>query len=229
MLSSGRMESGGEHWSLKEQLIAVIGLVLAFGFVLRKAIFGGSGSPAQEAFVTIAAQWITLAVIAFIAFRALKLRAIDMGLRALKLVDWLLIPVTLIVALVAAGIVSRLFPSPAFAEASSLLALPLPTRVLLSVTAGICEEFLFRGYGITVLTCFIGNRWWAGLLSLVAFTLAHASLFGWTTALLVPGVLGLILTLLFLLRRNVVIGMIVHALIDGISLVLAPLAAAKSA
>ena len=94
MLSSGRMESGGEHWSLKEQLIAVIGLVLAFGFVLRKAIFGGLGSPVQEAFVTIAAQWITLAVIAFIAFRALKLRAIDMGLRAVGGGEERLIPLS---------------------------------------------------------------------------------------------------------------------------------------
>jgi hypothetical protein len=35
----------------------------------------------------------------------------------------------------------------------------------------------------------------------------------------------LILTLLFLLRGNLIIGLIVHVLIDGISLVLAPLAA----
>ena len=219
------MESGGDDWSLKERLIAGIGLILAFGFVLRKAVFGGFGSPGQEAIVTIAVQWLTVMVVAFIAFRGLHLHSAQLGLRALKLIDWLLIPVTLIVALMAAGIVSRLFPSPAFAEAAKLIALPLPTRVLLSITAGVCEEFLFRAYGITVLTHFIGNRWWAGLVSLVAFTLAHAALFGWTTALLVPGVLGLILTVLFLLRRNVVIGMIVHVLIDGFSLVLAPLAA----
>jgi hypothetical protein len=55
----------------------------------------------------------------------------------------------------------------------------------------------------------------------------HASLFGWTAALLVPGLLGLILTLLCFFRRNRIIGMIVHVLIDEISLVLAPLAAAK--
>ena len=223
----GLMKDQGGEWNLKERLIATIGLVLAFGFVLRKVIFGGSGSLDQEALISIAVQWTTLGIVAFIAFRGLKLYFDELGLRALKALDWLLIPITLIVGMVVAGMVSRLFPSPGFAEAAKLVALPLPTRVVLAVTAGICEEFLFRGYGISVLTRFVGNRWLAGLLSLVGFTLAHAGLFGWTSALLVPGLLGLILTLLFLLRRNVIIGMIVHVLIDGISLVLAPLAAAK--
>lgn len=219
--------SVGDGWNPKERLMAGMGLVLAFGFVLRKALFGTSGNLSQEPLVTIAVQWCTLGIVAVIAFQGLKFRSGELGLRALKPLDWLLIPVTLIVAMVVAGIVSRLVASSGLTQVANLLALPLLTRVLLAVTAGICEEFLFRGYGISVLTRFVGNRWLAGFLSLVAFTLAHAGLFGWTTALLVPGILGLILTLLFLLRRNLIIGMIVHVLIDGISLVLAPLAAAQ--
>ena len=218
------MNAGG-GWNLKERLIAGIGLVLAFGFVLRKAIFGAAGNLSQEALVTITVQWCTLGIVAIIAFQGLKFRSGELGLRVLRALDWLLIPVALIISMVAAGIVSRLTASSNLTQAANLLTLPLLTRVLLAVTAGICEEFLFRAYGISILTRFVGNRWLAGLLSLIAFTLAHAGLFGWTTAILVPGILGLILTLLFLLRRNVIIGMIVHVLINGIGLVLAPLAA----
>lgn len=109
-----------------------------------------------------------------------------------------------------------------------LLALPLPTRILLVVTAGVCEEFLFRGFGIAVLARLTGNRWLSGLLSLAAFTVAHAGLFGWTSALLIPCVLGLILTLVFLLRSNLFIVMIVHTLIDAVSLILVPMLAARS-
>ena len=52
--------------------------------------------------------------------------------------------------------------------------------------------------------------------------------FGWNSGLLIPCVLGFFLTLLFLLRRNVIIGMAVHALIDGISLILVPMVSTKA-
>jgi membrane protease YdiL (CAAX protease family) len=114
-------------------------------------------------------------------------------------------------------------PDPAKAAGARLLGLPLATRILLVVTAGVCEEFLFRGFGIAVLSQLTGNRWLSGLLSLAAFTVAHAGLFGWNSALLIPCILGLILTLLFLLRGNLFIGMIVHTLIDAVSLILLPM------
>ena len=46
---------------------------------------------------------------------------------------------------------------------------------LLSVTAGICEEVLFRGFLIAYLTTALGSPFWAGaLLSSLAFGLAHS-------------------------------------------------------
>jgi len=106
--------------------------------------------------------------------------------------------------------------------------LPLPARIVLVITAGVCEEFLFRGFGIAALTRLIENRRLSGLLSLAAFTVAHAGVFGWTSSLLTPCVLGLFLTLLFLLRKNLIIGMVVHALVDAIGLILIPMASTKS-
>jgi uncharacterized protein len=130
-----------------------------------------------------------------------------------------------ILSMIVAGIVSSLFPVPdsATAAVARLLGLPLPTRILFAVRAGVCEEFLFRGFGIAVLARLTRNRWLAGLLSLAAFTVGHVGLFGWSSGLLIPCFLGLILTLLFLLRGNLFIGMIVHILIDAIGLVLAPM------
>jgi membrane protease YdiL (CAAX protease family) len=210
--------------------MAGIGLLLAFGFVLRKAIFPTSAtSAAEEALNTIGVQWLISGIIAFIAFRGLRLRFSDLGIRVPRPLDWPIIVATLIVAMIAAGIVSSFFPAPDQAKAAvaKLLSLPLPTRVLLVITAGVCEEFLFRGFGIAVLARFTRNRWLSGLLSLAAFTIAHAALFGWTSALAIPFVLGLILTVLFLLRGNLFLGMIVHTVIDAISLILVPMLAAK--
>jgi membrane protease YdiL (CAAX protease family) len=221
----------GIRWSVQQCLIAGIGLVLAFGFVLRKVILRTPPASAlEDAVNTIAVQWLILGIAAFIAFRGLRLRYSELGLRVPRPLDWPITLATLIIAIVVAGSVSGLFPVPDHAKAAGarLLGLPLATRILLVVTAGVCEEFLFRGFGIAVLSQLTGNRWLSGLLSLAAFTVAHAGLFGWNSALLIPCVLGLILTLLFLLRGNLFIGMIVHTLIDAVSLILLPMLAGKS-
>jgi membrane protease YdiL (CAAX protease family) len=199
--------------------------------VLRKVVFPAPTTrPLEDAVTTIAVQWVTLGIVVFIALRGLRLRYGELGMRVPRPSDWPIALATLIIAIVVAGLVSGLFPVPDSAKAvgARLLALPLPTRILLVVTAGVCEEFLFRGFGIAVLARLTGNRWLSGLLSLAAFTVAHAGLFGWTSALLIPCVLGLILTLVFLLRTNLFIVMIVHTLIDAVSLILVPMLAARS-
>jgi len=218
-------------WNAQQRLLAGLGLVLAFGFVLWKVIFPiPLRSPPDEAVAAILVQWLTVLIVSFIAFKWLRLNRSELGLGVPRPLDWLIALGTFFLAMIAAGIVSSLFPAPESTKSAvaKLINLPLPTRILLVITAGICEEFLFRGFAITALTRFTGNRWLSGLLSLAVFTVAHAGLFGWHSALLIPCVLGLILTLLFLLRRNLVLGMAVHTLIDAIGLIIVPLAAAKA-
>jgi CAAX protease family protein len=220
----------GIRWNTQQSLLAGIGLVLAFGFVLWKVIFPIPSSAPDGAVAGILVQWLTVLIVSFIAFKWLRLDRSELGLRGPRPLDWPIALGTFFVGMLAAGIVSSLFPAPESAKSAvaKLVNLPLPTRILLVITAGICEEFLFRGFAITALNRFIGNRWLSGLVSLAVFTVAHARLFGWNSALLIPCLLGLILTLLFLLRRNLIIGMAVHTLIDAIGLIVVPLAASKS-
>jgi membrane protease YdiL (CAAX protease family) len=226
------MDSGGARirWDLRQRIFAGIGLILAFGFVLRKLIVPVSmPSPLHEAAVSILVQWSTSGIVAIIAFKWLRLNRGELGLRVPRPLDWPIALATLVIGMVAAGLVSSVFPAPVSARSliKDMISLPLPARILLVITAGICEEFLFRGFGIATLTRLIGNRWLSGLLSLAAFTVAHAGVYGRNASLLIPCVLGLFLTLLFLLRRNLIIGMVVHTLIDAISLILVPMASAK--
>lgn len=169
-------------------------------------------------------------MVALIAFNWLGMLPGELGLLPLRPLDWLITLVTLILAMVAAGTINSFIPSPGNEKISTrwLFQLPLSIRLLLALTAGVCEEFLFRGFGISVLTRLTKNRWLAGLLSLLAFTVGHVALFGWTSIVLVPAVLGLILTLLFLLRGNLFNGVIVHTLIDTIGLVVGPMMSSKS-
>ena len=224
------MDSGdaGSQWDSRQRLIACIGLVLAFGFVLRKLIVPVSApSPLYEAALSISVQWLTFGIVAFIAFKWLRLHRSALGIRVPRPLDWAIALATFVVGMIAAGVVSSIFlvSESAKSAVKALVSLPLPMRILLVMTAGICEEFLFRGFGIAALTRLIGNRWLSGLLSLAAFTVAHAGVFGWNSGLLIPCVLGFFLTLL---RRNVIIGMAVHALIDGISLILVPMVSTKA-
>jgi uncharacterized protein len=217
------MVSNHARLAPRDQFLAIVGLALAFGFVWLASLLPGGNFP-QRILLSIVFQWLTAAVVAIIALRLLAFTPSELGLRPPRPLDWPIALVTLILSLVVAGIVNSAFPPPEAARAASekLFGLPVFNRLVLVITAGVCEEFLFRGFAITALARLVGNRWLAALLSLIAFTLAHAGLFGWTTALLVPCVLGLILTLLYVFRGNLFIPMLVHAAIDAIGLLLGP-------
>jgi membrane protease YdiL (CAAX protease family) len=79
-----------------------------------------------------------------------------------------------------------------------------------------------RGYAIERLTSLLGNKWVAGVITLVFFTVAHFPF--WGIANSIPIFLGaLLLTLLHLLWRNLTVNIIAHITTDAIGFVLVPL------
>jgi len=82
--------------------------------------------------------------------------------------------------------------------------------VPLSVTAGVCEELLFRGYLVWVLQTWIG-LWPAAGVSMVLFGLAHAYQGGFGLRAFFAGVF---LGLFALATGSIVPGMALHALVD---------------
>jgi membrane protease YdiL (CAAX protease family) len=80
-----------------------------------------------------------------------------------------------------------------------------------SLTAGFCEEFLFRGYFIWALAPWLG--WWgAAALSLLIFASGHAYQ-GWNGALR-TGIVGAIFTLVVAIFGSLWPAIALHALID---------------
>jgi uncharacterized protein len=82
----------------------------------------------------------------------------------------------------------------------------------LSVTAGLCEEFLYRGYMIWFLTH------WMGLIPAVGagallFGLAHA--YQGPRGMAMTGAVGVFLGALYLVSGSIWLGMIAHALMDA--------------
>ena len=83
-----------------------------------------------------------------------------------------------------------------------------------SVSAGVCEELLIRGFLLHFLQAFVG-LYGAVILSSVLFGLCHIYQ-GWTNVLR-TGFVGLVLALVFVLTESLLIAIVLHFMIDAYS------------
>lgn len=112
--------------------------------------------------------------------------------------------------------------TPAGRGVEMLTNFPLELLIAVAVTAGITEEILFRGYPIERLTEVTGNVWVGAAITFVVFTLAHVAFWGVGGALQI-GVIGGVLTVLYVHRRNLVACIVMHTLNDLFAFVVVPL------
>ena len=84
--------------------------------------------------------------------------------------------------------------------------------VILSITAGICEETGFRGYVLTKLNLFLNNWCLTVALSSLCFGLGH--FYQGIGGVILTGTYGLMFCLLFIWRKSLVPGIIAHSLQD---------------
>lgn len=85
-------------------------------------------------------------------------------------------------------------------------------RVFVAVTAGPVEETLYRGYAVERLAWITGRRWLGGLIAALAFGLAHIPFWGLGPSLAADLPFGVVMTLFYLWRRDLVANAIAHAM-----------------
>ena len=95
--------------------------------------------------------------------------------------------------------------------------LPHTTRelvvfLLASLTAGVCEEFLFRGYFFVTLTPLIGS-WGAAALGVPVFGLLHG--YQGRSGILRTALAGAFLTLILAATRSLIPAIVLHTLMDA--------------
>lgn len=105
---------------------------------------------------------------------------------------------------------------------SAIVQAPLWFRFLLVTRAAVVEETAFRGYGFNRLTELTGSPMLAAAVTFVLFTLAHLSGGGWGQVV-IAAYGGLVLTILYLWRRNLWTNILAHWLTDGAAFILLPL------
>ena len=92
-----------------------------------------------------------------------------------------------------------------------LVAMPVWFRVLVGLMGGVIEEMLYRGYAIERLATITGRRRLAGAISAVAFGLAHVPMWGLTFALVAVLPMGVVMTIFYLWRRDLLANAFVHS------------------
>ena len=204
-------------------LVALFGPFLAF--VAARAVFGAAYSPSRVV-CGMVFHWVNFAVLIAIVVSFERRPLASIGLLPLR---WWTIPAGMLggvaIALFSGTLVSALRLSAETPSATYFMSLPFWMRLALVITAGVFEETLYRGYAIERLTTLWGSKWAACLATVALFTLAHLPGADWS-ALLPIGIVALLVTLLYLWRRDLVLNIIAHATIDAMGLLLNPVLAA---
>ena len=104
------------------------------------------------------------------------------------------------------------------AAISPRTAFELPAFLGVSLTAGFCEELLFRGFLIWVLQPLVG-LWLAAALSALLFGAAHA--YQGLAGVIRTGLFGLVFTAIVLLTGSLWPAIVLHAVVDAMGGVLA--------
>jgi membrane protease YdiL (CAAX protease family) len=95
--------------------------------------------------------------------------------------------------------------------AQRLSMLPIWFRLVLAVTGGAIEETLYRGYATERLVALTGRVWLGAALAALGFGIAHIPAWGIAFALTVDLPFGLLMTLVFLWRRDLLANILAHS------------------
>ncbi|WP_194288498.1 CPBP family intramembrane glutamic endopeptidase [Ornithinicoccus halotolerans] len=174
-----------------------------------------------EALVGFAVLWASACLVLVVVRRGEQASWASVGIRRTPPL-WLLIAVGIGILLsllvpalsLLAGLV---LPTAAGTGGVDTVATSLPWALILLgvVTAAVTEELLFRAYPIERLLARFRSPWAAVLVPLVPFTVIHAQEWGIAHVIGVVIPLGLALSVLYLWRRNLLVVVVAHLLVDA--------------
>jgi membrane protease YdiL (CAAX protease family) len=205
----------------------IVGLLLALG--LPFCHLGDLGRAYSDLGPLIGGDvfwWVLfIAIIAYVMFVE-RLPLSSIGFRMPGVWDIVLGVIAGIAIFMGTGIIFQ-FVLPAMhisvdRQLQTVVAAPLWFRILNVTRAAVVEETAFRGYGFERLNEWSGSALLAGFITWVLFTMAHLSSWGWGQVV-IAAYGGLVLTLLYMWRRNLWPNIIAHWMADGSAFILLPL------
>ena len=221
-LVSNDMEE--ENKSTKPPLITIMGLGLALAAPVLYTLFAEAFLFSDQSH-TLLHIYMGLFVMWFLAV-AVVLLTLWAEKRPLSSIGWKRPPQRLILLAVGLGVMfsiavpaltilaGMIFPADESGSIESVAQIPWLLMLVSIVTAGITEEILCRGYAMERLLDWTGSKWISSIISLVFFTVLHIS--GWNMAHIVGVVipLGAAMIALYWWKRNLILVIIVHIVIN---------------
>jgi membrane protease YdiL (CAAX protease family) len=214
--------------AVKRPLPTIVGLIFALGWplVLAALVPNQNLANQRQDILVLFCEWVSVGILFAIVAGWERLPFLSsVGFRPLQRTDWIFIAVLVGITVVMAGVLAAIRPALSGTNAAQLrqvVSAPLGLRVALVLTAGICEEILFRGYALERLQLFTKNIWIAGLVGTILFTLAHSPRYGFKPDLIGVFAISAILSIVYIWRRNIAGCIVLHWLIDGFGLLLVP-------
>lgn len=213
--------------TIARRLQIIVGLLLALGLPFcRLGDLGRAYSGLGPLIGGDVLWWaLFIAIIAYVMFVE-RLPLSSIGFRMPGVWDIVLGVIAGIAIFMGTGIIFQ-FVLPAMhisvdRQLQTVVAAPLWFRILNVTRAAVVEETAFRGYGFERLNEWSGSALLAGFITWVLFTMAHLSSWGWGQVI-IAAYGGLVLTLLFMWRRNLWPNIIAHWMADGSAFILLPL------
>ncbi len=208
--------------------VGLVALLLAFSFVSQTRV-GSNASHGHVLFYAITIVWeFVLLGLVYIGARLARLKFRELiGGRWDRFEDFLLDVVIAAgfwivsaLVLVSLGYLMGLSKAGQTDEARQLLQTLAPHNVreliiwvLLSSTAGFCEEIIFRGYLQRQFASMLGNAWTGMLASALVFGLSHA--YEGHRRMVLIAIYGALFGTLAILRKSLRPGMMAHAWHDS--------------
>ena len=213
----------------RPRVASIVGLIVALGSAFLLPLLPGQahqniGNASQD-LVVLVFEWLVAAAILCIVIFWERLPLNSIGFRPLGGRDALAMVASMIAMVIALGIFGKstgMHGAIGGVDPAKILAVPLILRIALFLTAGFCEELMFRAYAIERLTLFFGKAWVGALAAVILFTLGHLPRYGFSLELAAVAIIATSLAGLYLWRRNFWACALMHATIDAIGLVLAP-------
>lgn len=207
-------------WHTVVLLVALLGLSLA-GARSQNLPFAGAYGRAPGYILVMIVEWVTVAFIWYgVRLRGFSLHDLIGGawprLMTILLDLGIAVGFLVISTLILNGISHLLKAAPNEAIRNALPRTPIESIlwVFLSLTAGFCEEIIFRGYLQRQFLALTGSAAGGIVLQGIAFGAGHGYQ-GWRYMLIIA-VFGILFGLLAQWRRSLRPGMMAHALQDGV-------------
>lgn len=217
--------------SKKQQGAAFVGLFIALGmpFVLDLLLGKRPGDLAipSRAILFVAEEWVLALVLLGVVLFWEKQPLASIGIKKVTWRDVLWGLVGFIIGaltfVLTAPLVNALGLGTTSVGILELAQMSIALRIAIVLTAGITEEIMFRGYPIERINSLTKGRLGiSALIAYVVFVLLHIPFWGLGGTLQI-GVWNLVITILYVKRRNLPACMLMHILNDAYAFILLPL------